>query len=348
MDHADHMALSGSASYYMQQRGLAGSGAHPELHVSSSFNHLSNPNLQFQSSIGGGSNIGSTLPLESSVISSQGVNVSGPTGVQSGETVKRKRGRPRKYGSDRVVSLALSPSPTPSSNTGTVTQDGPKRGRGRPLGSGKKQQWASFGELISDSPARGLTPFTISIASGEDIAPKILEFSQERARALCVISAHGRVSSVTLRQPATQGGTIKHEGDFDILCMSGSYMPTESGSLLNRTGGISVILSNPDGSLFGGRVDGLFAASGPVKVMVGTFLWGRLRGRNNKRKERSTDAEVAAESSQQGALNAGALNSISPNQNLTPTSSLSPWSAAAVSRPMEMRDSNADIDLMRG
>lgn len=132
----------------MQQRGLAGSGAQPELHVSSSFNHLSNPNLQFQSSIGGGgSNIGSTLPLESSAISSQGVNVSGPTGVQSGETVKRKRGRPRKYGADRVVSLALIPSPTPSSNTGTVTQDGPKRGRGRPLGSGKKQQLASFGKF---------------------------------------------------------------------------------------------------------------------------------------------------------------------------------------------------------
>ncbi|KAI5428723.1 AT-hook motif nuclear-localized protein 9 isoform X2 [Lathyrus oleraceus] len=206
-----------------------------------------------------------------------------------------------------------------------------------------------FGGLISDTPAKGFTPFMVNIASGEDITPKILEFSQMRARALCVISAHGRVSSVTLRQPSTQGGTIKHEGDFDILCMSGSFMPTESGSLLNRTGGISVILSNPDGSLFGGRVDGLLAASGPVKVMVGTFLWGRLRGRNNKRKERSDDGEVAAESSQQGARNpgAGALNNISPNQNLTPTSSLSPWSAAA-SRPMETRESNADIDLMRG
>jgi hypothetical protein len=148
MDHGDHMALPGSASYYMQQRGLAGSGAQPELHVSPSFNQLSNPNLPFQSSIGGGSNIGSTLPLESLPISSQGVNVSGPTGLPSGEIVKRKRGRPRKYGSDRVVSLALSSSPAPSSNPGTATQGGPKRGRGRPLGSGKKQQLASFGNSL--------------------------------------------------------------------------------------------------------------------------------------------------------------------------------------------------------
>ncbi|CAI8613141.1 unnamed protein product [Vicia faba] len=343
MDHADHMA-----SYYMHQRGLAGSGAQPELHVSSSFNHLSNPNLQFQSSIGGcGSNIGSTLPLESSAISSQGVNVSGPTGVQSGETGKRRRGRPRKYGADRVVSLALSPSPTPSSNTGTVMQDGPKRRRGRPLGSGKKQQLASFGESMDGATGTAFIPLTINIASGEDIAPKIMEFSQERATALCVMSCHGRVSSVTLRQPSTQGGTIRHEGNFDILCMSGSYLPTESGSLMDRTGGISVMLSNPDGSLFGGRVAGVIAASGPVQVMVGTFLIGRLKGRNKKRKERSNDAEVAAESSERGARNPGALNNTSPNQNLTPTSSSSPWSAAA-SRPMEMRDSNADIDLMRG
>lgn len=81
--------------------------------------------------------------------------------------------------------------------------------------------------------------------------------------------------------------------------------------------------------------------------MVGTFLIGRLKGRNNKRKERSNDAELAGESSQRGARNPGALNNISPNQNLTPSSSLSPWSAAA-SLPMEMRESNADIDLMRG
>lgn len=340
------MALSNSASYYMQQRVLPGSGAQPELHVSPSFNQLSNPNLPFQSNIGGGgSNIGTTLPLESLAISSQGVNMSGHTGVPSGETVKRKRGRPRKYGADRVVSLALSPSPTPSSNPGTMTQGGPKRGRGRPPGSGKKQQLASFGELMSGSAGTGFIPHVIEIASGEDIAAKILTFSQVRARALCVLSSSGSVSSVIIREPSISGGTLKYEGHFHIMSMSGCYVPTENGSSRNRDGGLSISLLGPDGRLFGGAVGGPLVAASPVQVMIGSFLWGRLKAKN-KKKESSEDAEGTVESDHQGAHNPAALNSISPNQNLTPTSSLSPWSAA--SRQMDMGNSHADIDLMRG
>lgn len=79
--------------------------------------------------------------------------------------------------------------------------------------------------------------------------------------------------------------------------------------------------------------------------MIGSFLWGRLKAKN-KKKESSEDAEGTVESDHQGAHNPAALNSISPNQNLTPTSSLSPWSAA--SRQMDMGNSHADIDLMRG
>ena len=36
----------------------------------------------------------------------------------------------------------------------------------------------------------------------QDIAAKILSFSQQRARAICILSANGVVSAVTLRQPA--------------------------------------------------------------------------------------------------------------------------------------------------
>lgn len=144
MDRGDQMALSGSSSYYMQHRGIASSTAQPELHVSPGIRPLSNPNIPFQSSIGGGA-IGSTLPLESSAISSHGINVGAPSGAPSGEPVKRKRGRPRKYGSDGAVSLALTPSS--SSHPGTLTQS-QKRGRGRPPGTGKKQQLASLGKPL--------------------------------------------------------------------------------------------------------------------------------------------------------------------------------------------------------
>lgn len=144
MDRGDQMALSGS--YYMQQRGIPGSGGQPELHISPNMRPLSNPNLPFQSSIGGGT-IGSTLPLESSAISAHGVNVGAPTGAPPGEPVKRKRGRPRKYGTDGSVSLALTPTPTSSSHPGALSQS-QKRGRGRPPGTGKKQQLASLGKSL--------------------------------------------------------------------------------------------------------------------------------------------------------------------------------------------------------
>lgn len=129
-------ALSGSASYFMQ-RGLPGSGNQHELHNSPGIRPL-NTNSSFQSSIGGGGTIGSTLPMDSSGIGSQCINVGASSGgaASTGEPAKRKRGRPRKYGADGSVSLALTPT-TPASHPGTVPQV-QKRGRGRPPGSGKK------------------------------------------------------------------------------------------------------------------------------------------------------------------------------------------------------------------
>ncbi|XP_061371538.1 AT-hook motif nuclear-localized protein 9-like [Gastrolobium bilobum] len=336
MDRGDQMALSGSASYYMQQRGIAGSGAQPELHVSPSLRPLSNPNLSFQSSIGGGT-IGSTLPLESSAISSHGVNVGAPSGTPPGEPAKRKRGRPRKYGSDGNVSLALTP--TSSSHPGTLSQS-QKRGRGRPPGTGKKQQLASLGELVSGSAGMGFTPHIIHIPSGEDISTKIMAFSQQGPRAVCILSGTGAVSTVTLHQPATSGGTVTYEGRFEILCLSGSLLLTDSG----RTGGMNVALASPDGRVIGGGVAGLLIAASPVQVVVGSFLWGGSKTKKRKR-EGSEGAEVGVESDHQGVHNPVAPNSISPNQNLTPTSSLNPWPA---SRPVDMRNSHVDIDLMRG
>ncbi|XP_015947284.1 AT-hook motif nuclear-localized protein 9 [Arachis duranensis] len=336
MDRGDQMALSGSASYYMQ-RGMPGSGTQqPDLHNSPSMRPLSNPNLSFQPSIGG-STIGSTMPLESSGMSSQCVNVGAPSGAPPGEPVKRKRGRPRKYGPDGTVSLALTP--TPATHPGTMTQQGQKRGRGRPPGSGKKQQLASLGELMSGTAGMGFTPHIITVAVGEDIATKVMAFSQQGPRAICIMAATGAVSTVTLRQPSTSGGTVTYEGRFEILCLSGSYLLTDSDGSRNRSGGLSVSLASPDGRVIGGGVGGVLVAASTVQVVVGSFIWGGSKAKKQKKEGSSEGAEVAMEPDHQ------TVHNISPNQNLTPTSSLSPWPS---SRPMDMRHSHIDIDLMRG
>lgn len=83
-----------------------------------------------------------------------------------GESVKRKRGRPRKYGPDG--SMALAPTPSPASAQplsgafssplqspqpaisplgGSASGSSTKKARGRPPGSSKKQQMEAMGKL---------------------------------------------------------------------------------------------------------------------------------------------------------------------------------------------------------
>jgi len=38
-----------------------------------------------------------------------------------------------------------------------------------------------------------------------------MAFSQQGPRAVCILSANGAVSTVTLRQPSTSGGTVTYE-----------------------------------------------------------------------------------------------------------------------------------------
>lgn len=40
---------------------------------------------------------------------------------------------------------------------------------------------------------------------------KVISFSQQGPRAICILSANGVISSVTLRQPDSSGGTLTYE-----------------------------------------------------------------------------------------------------------------------------------------
>ncbi|KAH7438357.1 hypothetical protein KP509_04G012000 [Ceratopteris richardii] len=189
---------------------------------------------------------------------------------QSGfESMKKKRGRPRKYGSDGSLALTVAPissfSPSPSSPSH-------KRGRGRPPGSGKNQQLAALGELMLGSIGAGFTPHAITIATGEDIASRIMSFSQQGPRGICILAANGAISSVTLRQPSISGGIVTYEGRFEILSLSGSFLLTDLGGTRTRTGSLSVSLAGPDGRVVGGGIAGVLIAASPVQVVVGSFL----------------------------------------------------------------------------
>ncbi|KAK9284661.1 hypothetical protein L1049_023837 [Liquidambar formosana] len=202
-----------------------------------------------------------------------------------GEPMKRKRGRPRKYGPDGSMALALTPpppqaqpqtQPPPSVQSGGFSSppsvapsslSSTKKGRGRPPGSGRKHQIAALG-----STGVGFTPHVITVKAGEDVSSKIMSFSQNGPRAVCILSANGAISNVTLRQAATSGGTVTYEGRFEILSLSGSFLLSESGGQRSRTGGLSVSLAGPDGRVLGGGVAGLLTAASPVQVVIGSFI----------------------------------------------------------------------------
>lgn len=63
------------------------------------------------------------------------------------------------------------------------------------------------------------------------------------------------------------------QGRFEILSLSGSFMPTENGITRSRSGGMSVSLAGPDGRVLGGGLAGLLIASGPVQVNLSSRFY---------------------------------------------------------------------------
>ncbi|XP_044433967.1 AT-hook motif nuclear-localized protein 1 isoform X2 [Triticum aestivum] len=225
------------------------------------------------------------------------VAAAGRGALSAGPLVKvgKKRGRPRKYGPDGSLIQPLNATPisasapmsaavaagqyTPAAAVGAAM----KRGRGRPLDFAAaaakpyhhqlqqpaQQQFgfhfSSIGDMVACSAGGNFTPHIITVAPGEDVTMKVISFSQQGPRAICILSANGVISNVTLRQPDSSGGTLTYEGRFELLSLSGSFMPTENSGTRSRSGGMSVSLASPDGRVVGGGVAGLL-------IVVGSFL----------------------------------------------------------------------------
>ncbi|GKU95279.1 hypothetical protein SLEP1_g8658 [Rubroshorea leprosula] len=369
MDGREAMALTGgSTPYYIHRGGVGGSGSASATHSGAAayhgapaFRSLTNPQLQAQSNVGSPFSV---EPNSASATFPHGINMGVSSGVPSSEPVKKKRGRPRKYAPEGQVSLGLLPMPTKSKPSSESDTSGQKRGRGRPPGSGRKQQLSLLGEWMNNSAGLAFSPHVITIGVGEDIVSKMLSFAQQRPRAVCILSGSGTVSSVTLRQPASTTPTVTYEvclavvitskvegskmmdveiieewGFFEILCLSGSYLVSEDEGPRGRTGGISVSLSTPDGHVMGGGVANLIAAS-PVQLIVCSFVYGGSKSKNKQLASPKENKDSALQASNKSAT----PSSAPPTQHYNPAA-MSAWPG---SRPVDLRTPHTDIDLMRG
>lgn len=191
--------------------------------------------------------------------------------LSGSEPVKKKRGRPRKYVPEKSIALELTPMSETASQGSIGSRE--KRKRGRPLGSGRKQQLASLGGWMNSSAGSAFAPNVLFIEAGEDVAAKILQFALLRPRALCIMSGSGTVSSVSLRQPASSDNIFTYKGHFHILCLSGSYLVSEEGRSDERTGGLNISLSSLEGHVLGGVIDGPLIADSPVQVVMCSFTY---------------------------------------------------------------------------
>ncbi|KAJ0732983.1 putative AT-hook motif nuclear-localized protein 15-29 [Helianthus annuus] len=173
------------------------------------------------------------------------------------------------------LGISMNNNPTASEgNEAGNTSDEPREGaidpsnrrpRGRPPGSKNKPKPPIF--VTRDSP-NALRSHVMEVASGTDVAESIAQFSRKRQRGVCVMSASGTVMNVTLRQPSAPGPVMALQGRFEILSLSGAFLP---GPAPPGSTGLTIYLAGGQGQVVGGSVVGSLVASGPVMIIAATF-----------------------------------------------------------------------------
>ncbi|OIV92755.1 hypothetical protein TanjilG_00889 [Lupinus angustifolius] len=140
-----------------------------------------------------------------------------------------------------------------------------RRPRGRPAGSKNKPKPPI---IITRDSANALKTHVMEVADGCDIIESVSNFARRRQRGVCIMSGTGTVTNVTLRQPASSGAVVTLHGRFEILSLSGSFLPPPAPPAAS---GLTIYLAGGQGQVVGGSVVGTLLASGPVVIISASF-----------------------------------------------------------------------------
>uniref|UniRef100_A0A0E0K703 PPC domain-containing protein n=1 Tax=Oryza punctata TaxID=4537 RepID=A0A0E0K703_ORYPU len=108
----------------------------------------------------------------------------------------------------------------------------------------------------------------MGVAGGADVVDCVAEYARRRQRGVCVLSGAGTVANVALRQPSAPGAVVALHGRFEILSLTGTFLP---GPAPPGSTGLTVYLAGGQGQVVGGSVVGSLIAAGPVMVIASTF-----------------------------------------------------------------------------
>ncbi|XP_074282517.1 AT-hook motif nuclear-localized protein 28-like [Silene latifolia] len=169
------------------------------------------------------------------------------------------------------------PTFTVPTTTGS-TEDGGKivksRRTGRPPGAKNKPKPQI---IINPEPESkpAMSSYLLELPSGSDLVDSLTRFTRNHGIGICVLSATGTVSDVTLKQPTGNGtyGTVTFHGNFDIFTLSACVMTDTTPFGVSMAGGtgFTIAMTGPNGLVVGGKVVGPLVCAGTVYVVATSF-----------------------------------------------------------------------------
>ncbi|XP_054781652.1 AT-hook motif nuclear-localized protein 22-like [Prosopis cineraria] len=171
-------------------------------------------------------------------------------------------GRRQKQQSDKNTAVAA----TGGAKAGAVEgSEIGRRPRGRPAGSKNKPKPPV---VVTRDSANALRSHVVEIADGSDIIDSLTTFAKRRLRGVCILNGSGTVNNVNLRQPDSAEAVVTLHGRFEILSISGSFLPPPAPPAAS---GLKIYLAGGQGQVVGGSVVAPLLAAGPVIIMAASF-----------------------------------------------------------------------------
>ncbi|EPS61319.1 hypothetical protein M569_13479, partial [Genlisea aurea] len=143
-----------------------------------------------------------------------------------------------------------------------------RRPRGRPPGSKNKPKPPMV--IAAEETNTSMIPYVLELPGGVDVVESTGKFCRKKGIGLAVLSGHGVISNVTLKQPSdSHGSAVAFHGRFDILAISATILPGDA--VGKNAGEFTIFLGGPQGQVIGGLVVGPLVAAGTIFLIAATF-----------------------------------------------------------------------------